>query len=299
MDVAAELMALATRGATGRLDVVSGSSRAQIHLHGGRVARLTGAKTPPALGMRLVSGGLVSLTSLGAALDTQRQNPDMRLGDVLVRTGLVDRADVETVAWEQVCDDLAEILSWPKPTATFTDVDSGVVSPPGPSVDELLAAAGRRISEWQHVVRDIGGADTVPNLSDDVMSAKDAALNPTDWAVLCRVDGRRTLRAIAKESGFTLLEAASILRGLLAAGLVTVPVTHIVPAPPRPEAWPPPKSAPAPLPEPPVDPPSAARDAPRADQPWSVQEFDDPADLLRELSQLGGSDRSPRRRGDR
>ncbi len=205
-------------------------SQAHIHLHGGRVALLTGAQTPPALGMRLVSGGLLSLTNLGSALATQDKHPNMRLGDVLVRMGLVDRADVEAVAWEQMCDDMADILTWPEPTVTFTDAESGVVPPPGPSVEELLAAAAQRASQWQHVVREIGGPDTVPALSDDVMLAKDVALRPTDWAVLCRVDGRRSLRTIAKESGFTLLEAASILRGLLAAGLTSVPVKRVAPA---------------------------------------------------------------------
>ena len=58
MDVAAELLAQAERGATGALDIAASDNRAQIVLRDGRVASVSAAgQTRPALGMRLVSGG--------------------------------------------------------------------------------------------------------------------------------------------------------------------------------------------------------------------------------------------------
>lgn len=305
MDVAAELLAQAERGATGALDIASSDNRAQIVLRDGRVATVSGAgQTRPALGMRLVSGGCLSLTNLGAALNTARQHPHMRLGDVLVRVGLVERHEVEAVAWEQMCDDVAAILAWPDPTATFTAITPDAAPPAGPSVPELLSAAGERRERWRQIVREIGGADTVPHLADDALGGTDAALRPTDWAVACRVDGRRTLRAIAEQSGFTLMEAASILRGLMAAGFATVPGMHLPTTSARPPVWPspatteiphqssPPVQTPSPPPPRPAPPPP-----PTAPAQWPVEAFDDPADLLRELSQLSDPEHTPRRRG--
>ena len=305
MDVAAELLAQAERGATGALDIAASDNRAQIILRDGRVATVSAAgQTGPALGMRLVSGGCLSLTNLGAALNTARQHPHMRLGDVLVRMGLVERHEVEAVAWEQMCDDVAAILEWPDPTATFTAIAADAAPPAGPSVPELLSAAGERRQRWQQMVREIGGADSVPRLSDDALAGKDAALRPTDWAVLCRVDGRRSLRAIAEQSGFTLMEAASILRGLMAAGFATVPGMHLPATSTRPPVWPSPAATQAPHSSPPpVRTPSAPSPQPAPPPPptapaqWPVEEFDDPADLLRELSQLNGPEHTPRRRG--
>jgi hypothetical protein len=148
------------------------------------------------------------------------------------------------------------------------------------------------------MVREMGGADTVPHLADDAIGGKDAALRPTDWAVLCRVDGRRSLRAIAEQSGFTLMEAASILRGLMAAGFATAPGMHLPPMNTRPAVWPRPATAAAPHePSPSVQVPPAPPPPPTAPAQWPVEEFDDPADLLRELSQLNGSEHTPRRRG--
>jgi hypothetical protein len=107
-------------------------------------------------------------------------------------------------------------------------------------------------------------------------------LRPEEWAVLCRVDGRRSLMSIARQAGFTTLEAASILQGLLAAGLVTVPTpAHLAPPP-----VPTPAAAPV-VPEPVA--------APVAPEPVADL-FDDPSDLLRELSAIGGFDTSTRRR---
>lgn len=348
MDVAVELAGQASCAATGRLDIATAQARAQILLREGRIAMVSGVQARPALGMRLVSGGCLSLTNLGTALNAHRQHPEMRLGDVLVRMGLVARVEVEQVAWEQMCDDVAAILTWADPTSTFSPLAPDAVPPAGPSVEELLRAAGDRARRWQAIVREIGGPDTVPNLSEDLMSAKDAALQPTDWAVLCRVDGRRSLRSIAEQAGLTLMEAASILKGLLAAGLATVPDAHLPDISARPASWPAPASmdherpraphlnhapqdaraefgrlaapvtpagadaigptpvdtrsdattaVPRPVPAPPPPPPPPP--PPTADASWPVEQFDDPADLLRELSQLSGNDQTARRRGGR
>jgi len=284
MDVAAELRALAARGACGRLDIRGCGNAAHVVLRDGRICSIKRSGGHPALGMRLVSGGCVSLTNLGAALTTQQQHPHMRLGDVLVRMGLVRRADVEAVAWEQMSDDAAAILRWTDATAAFSPMPADRLPAPGPSVEDLLTAAGERAHAWQQVVRRIGGPDTVPSLCDDLLGTRDVALRPTDWAVLCRIDGQRSLSSIAEQAGLTALEAAQVLDGLIAAGMVTVPETHLPPPVAQPAPWPAPATAPptAPAPPPPATP--------------AEDEYADPADLLRELSQLG-ADPATRRRG--
>lgn len=299
MDVAAELAALAAKAATGRVDVTTSRTSALILLRDGCVCTVEQPTVRPALGMRLVSGGHLSLANLGAALSMQEQHPDMRLGDVLVRMGLVGRPEVESVAWEQLCDDVATILSWPDPVVGFSAQPVDRLTPPGPPVDEVLSAAAQRSRTWQQIVRQIGGPDAVPSLCDEVLTAKDVALRPTEWAVLCRVDGHRSLRSIADQAGFTTLEAASVLQGLLAAGLVSVPATHLPAPEERPPPWPPAHPAAPPVRAPAASPhvtPAVRRPDPA---PAPVDQFDDPADLLRELSQLGGLETGTRRRSGR
>ncbi len=291
MDVAAELRALAASSANGSLAIAGPGATGRILFRDGRICTVEHSASRPALGMRLVSGGALSLTNLGSALAMQQQHPQMRLGDVLVRMGLVQRQAVEAVAWGQLCDDVASMLRWSEADCTFTPAAPDGLPPAGPLVEDVLSAAADRVNQWQRVIRQIGGPDTVPSLCDECLGAKDNALRPPDWAVLCRVDGHRSLQSIADQAGFSLLEAASILESLIAAGLVEVPATHLPPAAERPAPWPPaehhePVAAPAPAPPPPAPVPV----------PMANDEFDDPADLLRELSQLGGLSPSPHRR---
>lgn len=267
MGIAAELRDKASRGLSGHLDLVSSRMSGQVWLSQGRVCTVSLSGVTPALGMRLVSGGKLSLNSLGTALATQNQYPHMRLGDVLVRMGLVNRQDVEALAWEQMCDAIATLMELADTACTFSQVPVSACPPPGPGVEELLTAAQSRASLWQEVVRQVGGSDTVPTLTEALLQTHDMTLRPEEWAVLCRVDGRRSLASIATQAGFTILEAASILQGLLAAGLVAVPVTApTAPPPVEHTAW-----GPAP------------------------DLFDDPSDLMRELSELGGADFGGRR----
>lgn len=270
MAIATELRDKANRGLSGHLDIVSARVKGQVWLNEGRVCTVSLSNATPALGMRLVSGGKLSLNSLGTALATQKQYPHMRLGDVLVRMGLVNRHDVEAVAWEQMCDAVAILMEITELACTFSQVPASACPPAGPRVDELLSAAQSRTNRWHEVVRQVGGSDTVPVLTEVLLHTHDMTLRPEEWALLCRVDGRRTLASIANQAGFTILEAASILQGLVAAELVSVPVV-----------------APLPGPEPVLAP-----------APWGVptDEFDDPSDLLRELSELGGADFGGRRR---
>ena len=228
--------------------------------------------------MRLVSGGTLSVSDLGAALNMQRQQPQMRLGDVLVRMGLSTRDEIEAVAWEQMCDQTLTLLDWHEPATNFIPMPQASVPPGGPSVEELLDAARTRAASLQQIIRRIGGADTVPALADSADGNPDTALRPMDWAVMCRIDGQRSLRQISDQAGLTTLEAASILQGLMAAGLAQVPETHLPPVDSRPPVWPQHQQVAAPA-------------------PAKTDLFDDPAELLRELSELGSDPMSGRHGG--
>lgn len=279
MDVVVELRRLAQSSATGRLDIRAKQGSGWMALSDGRVVSVSLSTAHPALGMRLVSGGNLSVTSLGSALAMQQQHPEMRLGDVLVRMGLASRQDIEAVAWEQLCDDMLSLAEWTDIATNFTPLPPASVAPGGPSVEDLLAATHVRRQHLQKVVRDIGGADTVPELMQTSDHLPDGALRPVDWAVLCRIDGKRSLRQIGEQAGFTTVEAASILHGLISAGFARIPEAHLPAMEHKPAAWP--QSTPA-------------QPAP---QLVVHDRFEDPAELLRELSELGGTDSSPRRHG--
>jgi len=304
MEIAAQMRDAAARGLTGRLDITGSEGAAGIVFFRGRVCAVDKSAAGPALGMRLVSGGSLSLTRLGAALARQRQHPQMQLADVLVRMGLVDQQEVDAVTWEQMCDEVAEILGWSDATVRFTAGSDEGAAPAGRAVEDVLTTAAQRAQHWQQTVGRLGGPDTVPRPSDDALATRDAPLHPLDWAVLCLMDGERSLAAISAQSGLSTLEAAAVLESLVEAGLADLPQA---PNPAR--ARIPQVQPPVPLPrlaEAPKQP--AGKPAPRPAGPVTAQDpagprpadtFDDPAELLRELSQLSHGSLGARTRGGR
>jgi hypothetical protein len=97
--------------------------------------------------------------------------------------------------------------------------------------------------------------------------------------VLCRVNGQRSLQLICDQAGLSTMEATAALEDLVTAGLVAVP--NPVFPPPDPPAQP--------------EPPPTAEVLDPAPAAATEVVFDDPAELLRELSQLSGTQRPSRR----
>lgn len=302
MDLAAHLTGLAARNDTGRVEVTGAAGTAHLVVHDARICSVQISTARPTLAKRLVSTGHLTLVGFGAAVRTQQQHPQVGLGEALVRMGLITRADLESAHHEQICDDVATVLAWPDPEVIFHPVTTGTTPPPGIPVDEVLSAATARGRQWQQLEASIGGLLAVPAPADGAPTGQPLSLAPADWAVLCRVDGQRTLAAIAEQTGLTRLEVGEVLQELVAAGLLSVTppaerpeplarVIHLAEPPPAPEPEPqPPAPTPAPDPEPPA----------REPEPPAPEAFADPADLLRELSQLArGPDPSTNPRSSR
>lgn len=195
---------------------------------------VTGIQMPdhrPRLGMRLVAAGMISPDQLANALQLQKiesagnDGSPVRIGDVLVRIGAVGRGVVEQIAQAQLADNLAGLLTWHVRETGFEPADaktaqSGTDSPV--PVDRLLAAADERRPILVELVRRLGGPTAVPDLAGIPTIDPHPTLGPHDWALLCKIDGQRQLGELAAACGYTTLEAAQILDGLLSIGLITI-----------------------------------------------------------------------------
>jgi tetratricopeptide (TPR) repeat protein len=100
----------------------------------------------------------------------------------------------------------------------------------GLTAEALLMEAARRIDEWARMADRIPHADVVPALSDaegDHAAALD--LRPREWQVLAAVDGKTSVRSIADAVGLSEFEAARVVYGLLATGVVMLVSAPVVP----------------------------------------------------------------------
>ncbi|HEY5134748.1 MAG TPA: DUF4388 domain-containing protein, partial [Candidatus Nanopelagicales bacterium] len=219
------LLELASQRATGCLTLTEPEGeQSSVWFRDGLVYAVSVPGRRPLLGVRLMSSGALTPEALAEALEVQRTElQGWRLGELLVHLQFVDRAVVESFVTEQVRDQVADLLHWEIAESKFrngkrTRQD---VAPPI-EVTDLLSLAGERDARWAEIVPFIGGADGVPVLSTSSDAASDVVLGPYDWALLCKVDGARTIADLADDCGFTVFEAGMVVVGLLDAGLVEI-----------------------------------------------------------------------------
>ena len=216
---------LAAKSATGCLLVRDQEGdEAEVFLRDGQIYAVFVPGRRTMLGVRLMSSGALTPEALAEALEIQRTElQGWRLGELLVHLGYVDLAVVEQFVVEHLKDALADLLGWPVDSWKFrkgkkTRQD---IAPPTP-VDSLLDDLHDRRTTWETILEAIGGTSAVPVLSSGEAPPEAVELGPNEWALLCKVDGERSVAELAGECGFTLFEAGQVVRRLIEAQLLGV-----------------------------------------------------------------------------
>lgn len=215
------ILGFAAQEASGCLTITNASGdEGLVWFRDGQVYAASVPGRRPLLGVRLVTAGAISPDQLNAALELQRSEMHTaRLGEVLVHLRLVNRRVIEAFALEQQRDMLADLLGWAVTNHWFRNgARTRTDLAPFTDVADLIEQAHARQRQWPIVVDEIGGADVVPLPTGTVPHA---TLSSSERTVLGYVDGLRTLVDIADDCGYTLFEAADIILGLAAEGLVT------------------------------------------------------------------------------
>ncbi|HWF42711.1 MAG TPA: DUF4388 domain-containing protein, partial [Acidothermaceae bacterium] len=222
MEVA--LSSLADEQATGCLHVVDDvGSEALIYLKAGLVYAVSVPGQRPQLGARLISSNALVPENLAEALEAQRTElQGWRLGELLVHLGFVEQDVVEAFVQEQVRDGLTDLLTWTSGRWRFRKGEKTRedVAPPTP-LNQLLDQVRIRKSTWDEIVDAVHGPNAVPMLAAHGGEAH-ITLDSDTWSLLCKIDGERSIADLARECGFTMFEAGTVVRVLVEAGLVDV-----------------------------------------------------------------------------
>src|SRR5881409_4404796 len=84
----------------------------------------------------------------------------------------------------------------------------------------LLMEAARRLDEWRVLSKKIPSVDLVPEFVVQENREGQINLNTSEWLILSKIDGQRSVKAIAQASGLSVFDASKILYGLIATGLI-------------------------------------------------------------------------------
>lgn len=184
---------------------------------------------------------LVSVSGKTGAFHLQKGEEE---GVIWLLAGRIVHAATAELSGEEAVYTLA---TWNDGTFRFAQDEAAPAQTITKNNTNLLMEAARRLDEWRVLSKRIPSLDLVPRFQVPEGKQGQINLNTQEWMVLSKIDGKNSLREIAKLLGTGTFEVAKMLYGLVTMGLVVLDEpTAKAPAPPP--------AAPAPEPAPGEDP---------------------------------------------
>jgi hypothetical protein len=171
-------------------------------------------------------------------------------GQIFLNDGKIVHAQLDEASGEEAVYALA---IWSQGDFKFEPGVSTEVRTISKSNTNLLMEAARRLDEWRVLSKKIPSPELIPEFVVQDNREGQINLNTSEWLILSKIDGQRSIKAIAGAGGLSVFDASKILYGLVATGLIRLKDASAPPPPPRASAKPasPPQGAPAAPPPPP------------------------------------------------
>jgi curved DNA-binding protein CbpA len=220
--------------ATGVIQMARGEERLSLRIVNGQI--VSGSSGPAGrIGEILVRCGLLGRSDLERAL-ARAGTQGRRLGPVLCEMGLVSRERLEDALRLQVRDALLAGLFWPEGEWALESDDSPAPFPEDVtlrlSTPELLLEAVRRIDDPAIVREALGDLEAVlAPVEHPPLRLEATTLGPADGYVLSRADGSMTAREILRIAPLPADEVSRSLLALLSSGVIERRLARPKPAP--------------------------------------------------------------------
>src|SRR5436305_1051936 len=146
-----------------------------------------------------------------------RRNGDSSTGEIFLRGGQIVHAQAGDLQGEEA---MYELAIWPEGEFVFTPGKETELTTIQKSNTNLLMEAARRIDEWQILSKRIPSTRLVPVFTQRATTTS-VSLTPQEWALICKIDERRTIEEVAIGLDMSPFEACKLPYGLITSGLVT------------------------------------------------------------------------------
>ena len=213
------LQLLAMGQKTGCLSLTDRSNFGYIYFDRGRITYASIVNRRDRLGDLLVKNGLLDAADLFAAIDEQSKTPGTRLGEILVRRGSITREQLTQYIRIQIEEAVYFLFTWNQGTFQFEPdqrpEEGAMLVSINP--ENLLLEGARRIDEWSLIEKKIPSLELVFDL-DRSKPVDDLELSDEQRKVLGLVDGKRSVQEVIEESGMVEFDVGKALFGLIQAG---------------------------------------------------------------------------------
>ncbi len=219
-----QLLALGCK--TGCLSVTDQQNFGHVYFREGRVIFANLVNREDRLGERLLLEGRVAGAALAAAVAEQTQNPERRLGELLVERGAVELEELWRTMADQIEETVYALLGWNRGYFHF---EPGQQPPQSEilvslEVSTLLMEGARRSDEWVRVRKRIPHRRVIlARVGEGPAGGNGAGPGDADVvSVWGAVDGVRDVAGVLAAARVEELRAMGILCDLLAGGSVVV-----------------------------------------------------------------------------
>jgi predicted regulator of Ras-like GTPase activity (Roadblock/LC7/MglB family) len=210
---------------TGTLSVWDQANRATVTFLRGHVIHAESTLEADRIGEILVRTHRITRAQLDRAASVQqRQDSGSRLGHILRDMLVVSEEDLAMAVQIQILEVMSRLILWSRGRwqFEFDRTDPGDNLPGGAmSVEEILSGQIILLDNLEPLYDHNTLLDEVYRLMPGPQRNNErVVLEGHEWAVLTAVDGRRTVREIAAESGLDAEQAAGVIADLSAARLI-------------------------------------------------------------------------------
>jgi hypothetical protein len=149
-------------------------------------------------------------------------------GEIYLHEGKIVHAQIEDISGEEAVYALA---IWNQGEFRFEPGVATEARTISKSNTNLLMEAARRLDEWRVLSKKIPSTDLVPEFAVLENREGQINLNTSEWMILSKIDGQRSVKAIATGSGLSVFDVAKILYGLVTTGLIRLKPSGLTPLP--------------------------------------------------------------------
>jgi hypothetical protein len=138
-------------------------------------------------------------------------------GEIYLHEGKIIHAQLEDVSGEEAVFALA---IWNQGEFRFEPGAGTEARTISKSNTNLLMEAARRLDEWRVLSKKIPSTDSVPEFAQLDNREGQINLNTSEWMILSKVDGKRSIKLIASSCSLSVFDVSKIFYGLITTGLI-------------------------------------------------------------------------------
>ncbi len=207
---------------SGCLSVTHRNNFGSIFFDKGRISYASIVNRRDRLGDILVKSGLLTQAQLDDAIERQSKARGKRLGELLVELSMITRDQLNAQIRVQIEEAVYFLFTWAEGTFNFeSDIrpeEQDLLVAINP--ESLLLEGARRVDEWSLIEKKIPSFDIVFELDRRRLAESEPHLTSEQQVLVPLIDGRTDVAHLVDASGLVEFEVGKALYGLATAGFL-------------------------------------------------------------------------------